>query len=241
VLESAFAAGSRVLEIGCGTGVEAIHLARYGVQVVATDAAPGMIEAVRSKLAPGGEAQVVSGSVEPVVLAAAELAELAVNATTSQFDGAYSSFGPLNCEPDLQQVLDDLAQLVRPGGRVVISLLTRYCLWETVWYLLHGDAAAAFRRWDGHAHATVRDRWREVRVPVYYWSTSEVRAKVKKHFLIERQMALPWLLPPQYLDGLARRFPRVFRAMARVDRRLASMWPFFSLGDHYLVVLVRRS
>ena len=137
-------------------------------------------------------------------------------------------------------MLDDLARLVRPGGRVVISLLTRYCLWETAWYLLHGDVPTAFRRWGGRAQATVRDRWQEVRVPVYYWSTRHVREAARRNFAVERQMALPWLLPAQYLGGLVRRFPGVFRLSARIDRRLASRWPFYALGDHYLVVLVRR-
>ena len=240
LLERAFAPGSHVLEIGCGTGVEAIHLARRGVQVVATDAAPGMIAVLRSKLEPGGEAHDVARRIEPLVMPASEVGTFIRSASTGLFDGAYSSFGPLNCEPDLQRVLSDVAAAVRPGGRVVISLITRFCLWETAWYLLHGDADAAFRRWGGRARATVRDRWRELRVPVYYWSTRQVRAVARRHFVLERQMALPWLLPPQYLGGLARRFPRVSQVIARIERRLASRWPFYAIGDHYVVVLVRR-
>jgi SAM-dependent methyltransferase len=240
LLKAAFPAGSRILEIGCGTGAEAIHLARSGVTVVATDAAPGMIAVLRAKLGKGGHAQDVRGMIEPLVLPAGQLSSLAGGDPRGQFDGAYSSFGPLNCEPNLGAVVDDLTQLVRPGGRVVISLLTRYCLWETVWYLVRGDVRRAFRRWGGQAQATVRDSWQDVRIPVYYWSTRAVRRLTVRQFRVERQMALPWLLPPQYLGAAARRFPGAFRALARIDRALASRWPFYAIGDHYLVVLVRR-
>ena len=241
VLESAFPSGSRVLEIGCGTGAEAIHLARRSVSVVATDAAPGMIAVLRSKLEVGGEAHDVDGMIESLVLSARQLSSLAGDGPAGQFDGAYSSFGPLNCEPELGAVLDDVAQLVRPEGRLVISVLTRYCIWETLWYLVRGDFRRAFRRWGGHAQATVRDSWQDVRIPVYYWSTRAVRRLAARHFRVERQMALPWLLPPQYLAAAVRRFPAALRVLARIDRALASRWPFYAIGDHYLVVLVRRN
>jgi SAM-dependent methyltransferase len=239
VLKWVFSRGSYVLELGCGTGAEAIHLARHGVRVLATDAALGMVDVLRAKLEPGGSARDVAGNIEARVLPASQIGALGPG-MEARFDGAYSSFGPLNCEPDLRSVLDDLAVLVRPGGRVVISLLTRYCFWETAWYLLHSDARRAFRRWGGRAEATVRNPWQELRVPVYYWSTRQVREMSRRHFTVERQMALPWLLPPQYLVGLVRRFPRLFELLSRADRRLASLWPFYALGDHYLIVLVRR-
>src|SRR5579863_1932910 len=42
-LEKAFRPGDRVLEIGCGTGVDACFLAERGVTVVACDSSPRMI------------------------------------------------------------------------------------------------------------------------------------------------------------------------------------------------------
>src|SRR2546423_7059001 len=45
-----FKAGDTVLEIGCGTGEEAIALARRGVRVLATDASAGVIKVVNDKL-----------------------------------------------------------------------------------------------------------------------------------------------------------------------------------------------
>src|SRR5205823_13066622 len=66
-LVKTFSAGDTVLEIGCGTGEEAIALARRGVRVVATDASPAMIEVVSRKLARlGGDQAHMETEVLPV-------------------------------------------------------------------------------------------------------------------------------------------------------------------------------
>ena len=46
-----FAPGSRVLEMNCGTGEDALWLVHRGVQVFATDVSPAMLQVAQSKLA----------------------------------------------------------------------------------------------------------------------------------------------------------------------------------------------
>jgi ubiquinone/menaquinone biosynthesis C-methylase UbiE len=53
-LEAAFQQGQRVLEIGCGTGQEAVHLARRGIQVLATDLSPQMVARTAQRAAQAG-------------------------------------------------------------------------------------------------------------------------------------------------------------------------------------------
>jgi cyclopropane fatty-acyl-phospholipid synthase-like methyltransferase len=58
-LQSAFRPGQRVIEIGCGTGVEAVALAEHGVYVLATDLSSQMLErAGRRVTAAGSEERV---------------------------------------------------------------------------------------------------------------------------------------------------------------------------------------
>src|SRR5260370_29257424 len=44
-----FQAGERILDIGCGTGEDAIHFAARGVTVYATDASPAMVQVARAR------------------------------------------------------------------------------------------------------------------------------------------------------------------------------------------------
>jgi ubiquinone/menaquinone biosynthesis C-methylase UbiE len=43
-LDGIFSAGQRILELNCGTGIDAVRLAERGVRVVACDISPRMIE-----------------------------------------------------------------------------------------------------------------------------------------------------------------------------------------------------
>src|SRR6185503_6599057 len=50
----AFEPGGRLLDLGCGTGIDAIELARRGYQVLATDWSPQMVERTRARAAEAG-------------------------------------------------------------------------------------------------------------------------------------------------------------------------------------------
>lgn len=240
-LDAAFGPGARVLEIGSGTGIEATHLAERGVIIVATDAAPGMLNVLKAKLAPGGQAAHLAGRITPVLLPARRIGELAAQYGPQSFDGAYSSMGALNCEPSLQPVARGLAGLVKPGGRLVFSIINRYCLWETAWYLRAHRPDMAFRRWAGQAAATSRPAWQEERFTCYYWTPGEIERVFRPYFRLVKRRGLPWLLPPLYLDGLIRKGPRFFKMLARLDRRFGGLWPAYAIGDQALIEFVRRS
>ena len=53
-----FAPGSRILEMNCGTGEDALWLTHRGVQVLATDISPAMLQIAQGKLiaSPGSAA-----------------------------------------------------------------------------------------------------------------------------------------------------------------------------------------
>jgi SAM-dependent methyltransferase len=235
-LGRAFRAGDFVLEVGCGTGEEALALARRGVRVMATDASAGMAEVVREKLTSASD---VTGQVRVEVLRAEELGKLAVRYGTNAFDGAYSSLGPLNCVPDLSGVARDLAALVRPGGRVVASLLGKYCLWEILWYLAARKPRVAFRRWKGQASGTALPGGPSLEV--YYWPVREIEMAFRPYFAIRATRALPWALPPTYVGAFMARHPRLFRTLEKIERRMAGVWPFNALGDHVHLEMVRLS
>ena len=230
VLRATFAPGQRLLELGCGTGEEALALARHGCAVLATDIAPQMVAVTRAKAAAAG----LSDRVETLVLGAGELAQL----VREPFDGAYSSFGPLNGVADLSPVLAALAGLLRPGGRVVLSVMNRCYLLEIGWYLVHGrprEALRRLRRVEASVSTVVA-----ARMTTHYHSLAALRRAARPWFTVRRCQALPLLLPPPYMASLWERRPRLVTALQRWEARLATRWPCYAWGDHWLVVLERR-
>src|SRR5579871_4086851 len=53
-LDARFSPGDRILELNCGTGEDAIYLAKRGCRVVATDTAVAMLRATQTKVACAG-------------------------------------------------------------------------------------------------------------------------------------------------------------------------------------------
>src|SRR4051812_21546451 len=53
-LERRFAREARLIDLGCGTGIDALHLAQSGRTVLATDWSPGMVERTTRRAAEAG-------------------------------------------------------------------------------------------------------------------------------------------------------------------------------------------
>ena len=98
-LAAAFGPGDHVLELGCGTGEDALWLARHGVRVTATDVSQTMLAVAQRKAAAANLTDLID-------FAAIDLASLPstssfiIHRHRSPFSAAFSNFGPLNCLPD---------------------------------------------------------------------------------------------------------------------------------------------
>jgi SAM-dependent methyltransferase len=210
-------AGSRVVELNCGTGVDAMWLGERGVAVVATDAAAEMVVVARGR------------GIDARQLRAESIAELSV---LGPFDGALSNFGGLNCVADLDTVVDGLAACVRPGGTALLCIMGPTVPWEWIWCLLHGQPRKAFRRL---ARVTW---WRGM--PIRYPSIRSMRRLLAPSFEVRRTWALGALIPPSYAEPWARRHPRLLASLARGERRI-ERWPGAAqLADHYVLEIARR-
>jgi SAM-dependent methyltransferase len=236
-LQAAFPPGSRLLEIGCGTGDEALALSRLGYQVVATDVSPEMIHTASAKAQASGDEGVIWR-----VLPAGQLPNLVQEVEPGSFDGAYSSYGALNCEPQLQAVASALAHLLSPGASWICSVMNRWCLWEIGWGLVHLRPREAFRRlgrdWIPAGLASDGGR---LTVPTRYYNPYEFAQAFTPYFQVQTVRGLPVWLPPPYLDHLVTRHPTLFSRLQMLEFRLRDRFPFHSLGDHFLMRMVRRS
>lgn len=224
-LDAAFAPPARVLELGCGTGEDAVHLAARGVVVLATDPAAAMVGEAEAKAAREG----LRDRVTTRTLDAGRLAEADLGAP---FDGAFSNFGALNCVPDLSAVSEGLARHVRTGGRVLLCVMGRYVPWEWAWFLARGDRRSAFRRF-----AAGGTEWRGLRVS--YPPLRELRRIFAPRFRFLGARAVGALVPPSYAEGWAARHPRLLAKLDALERRVEALPPLPSFADHVLLELER--
>jgi ubiquinone/menaquinone biosynthesis C-methylase UbiE len=105
-------AGDRVLDVACGTGNATIQAAQAGGEVTGLDLTPELLEGGRRRAAEAGvEIEWVEGDAEELPFADAS------------FDVAVSTFGCMFA-PSHQAAADEIARVVRPGGRIGIAAWT---------------------------------------------------------------------------------------------------------------------
>ena len=229
-LDRLFGPGDRVLDLGCGTGADATHLAKRGVQVLATDISPRMVQATRERAEEQGLSERISARTVGM--------EGLMHLNAKPFDGAFSNFGALNCvsPSEMYSVARALARSVRPGGRVALCVMGRFCLWETVACLPRLQPRKALRRLSGRVETSLGSGHD---FAVYYPTAAELRRVFGPEFRFEEVRGVGIFVPPSCLEGLAKRLPRLLRLFALADRVLES-WPVFrAIGDHRLFVLRR--
>lgn len=227
--------GDTVLELGCGTGEDALWLARQGAHVLATDASAAMLEVARAKAA-------ASGGGDQIKFAHLDLAEIG-RADTAGFpllspayDAVLANFGVLNCVPDRRPLAAWLARRVRPGGRLALVVMSPICPWEIGWFLAHGRFGTAVRRLRAGAEANLGDG---ARVRVWYPSPRRLCAEFAPAFRQLYTAGIGVLLPPSYLSNLVDRWPVPFARLAAWEARLPRRFPFSWLADHSLIVFER--
>lgn len=215
--------GTRVLELNCGTGEDAVHLAALGATVLATDAAPEMVRVAADKARRRG----VGDRVTVATVAIESLDAL----DAEPFDLVLSDFGGVNCVADLRPLGPAMARLVRPGGSVVLVVMGPVVPWEWAWYLGHGDARRAFRRFRRSTE------WRGM--TVRYPGPGALARALGPAFRTELVAPVGVVLPPSYAGEWVAARPALLAALARWERRVARVPGAARLADHYLIHLRR--
>ena len=230
ILLETFHRGDNILELNCGTGEDALFLARNNISVMSCDASQEMIAYAEQRLT----AQPVPLSVVFCHLPTERIRELA---PTRRFDGAFSNFSGLNCIKDLASVATSLSQLVNRGDRLLLCFSTRVCLVEIVYYLAQGQKRKAFRRLSGHSQPAIDG----VPLDVYYPSLNEILRSFAPHFRLRSTTGVGVAVPPSYLESWAHSHPAIFRILCRLESLLARVPLLRSTGDHVLLCFEKVS
>ncbi|HEY1889906.1 MAG TPA: class I SAM-dependent methyltransferase [Steroidobacteraceae bacterium] len=229
-LDCTFPRECDLLDLGCGTGLDAVRMAERGHRVMATDWSPRMVDRTRARAA----AAALGDRVRTAAIGAHQLERLEGSAL---FDGIYSNLGPLNCLPDLAPVSSECARLVKTGGHLVFTVIGRWCPWEIACYASRADWTRLRVRF---SRGMTPVRMNGHTVWTRYWTPMELYQRFARDFALVHCRALCLFAPPPYMTWVKDRHPAWFERLWRFDRRTGS-WPVLrSLGDHFLIVMARR-
>src|SRR5436309_250339 len=237
-LLEAFHSGRRVIEIGCGTGIDALWLVEQGLEVVATDISQGMVDRVGEK----ARAMSLRSSLICRKLAAKDIGLLGQEFGLESFDGAYSHAGALNMEPELARVPAQLGPLLRESSPFVCSVINRTSLFEIVFYLTVLRPRKAFRRL-GNAVPIPISRSGPLQryvVPSRFYTPRETRSIFEERFVLKKLQAMELLLPPANLTGEYSFLKPIFAPLEALERKLSTTYPWNGWGHHTIFTFRRR-
>jgi SAM-dependent methyltransferase len=224
-LEQVFRPSQRILELGCGTGEDAVQLAIRGVRVVATDSSSQMIRVARRKAR-------IWNCQERIEFHCLAMEDIGSLADSEAFDGVLSNFGAVNCVQDLRSLVADVAERLVPGAPLLWVVMGRHAPWEWLWYLMQGRWRKAWRRLRPGG-----TEWRDLTIS--YPTPAQMRSLLLPHFAVTRLAPLGVALPPSYASAWLDRSPFAAKVLTRLERWAQRSSLLASWSDHFIVEAVR--
>src|SRR5690606_5597122 len=153
------------------------------------------------------------------------------------YDFIFSNFAGLNCTDKLDQVLDDLPALLKPGGMITLVFLPAFCLWEFL-LLFKGKFKTATRRLFGKNG--VQAHMEGVIFKCWYYRPSYVIRRLRSSCLLMQAEGLCTLVPPSYIEQFAEKYPRFYRFLQKKENRLKDKWPWKYMGDYVILTFKKH-
>ena len=226
--ERLFGPRQRVLDVGCGTGLDTCYLAERQLRVTGLDLSPKMIEQLTDR----AEGLGLGGRVQAQIGDAAELSAW----PGGYFHGVISSFGALNTVRDLSGFAEDSARLLLPYGRLVAHMTAPGDTWEHRQRIRRqGREAARLYRHRRHRSKLVGTQALRQRV---IYSSEVYQRYFQRHFRLVRRYGLGFLLPRETMKRLPERF---VDGLGRVEAELGSLRMFLHRSRYFVLDLEKRT
>jgi ubiquinone/menaquinone biosynthesis C-methylase UbiE len=208
-----FRRGDWIFDLGCGTGEDAIHFQKRGMEVYAIDTSAEMVRLAQTR---GVNAHWKAID--------------CISGIGRKFDGAICNFGVLNCVEQPDKVALILSRLVRSGGKIAICVMGPCCLWEVCYFLWHGKLRKALRRFtEGKVPSSIGV---DVRYPFnHQWTEA-----FGQEFSLVNWYGIGLCVPPSYIRELS---DAAVLQLSEMDRRIAHLPGLRALADHRLFIFER--
>lgn len=222
-----------ILELNCGTGEDALWLAQKGCNVLATDISAEMVNTAVKKANANHQGQQIQGK-------QIKIEDIGQLKQEAPFDLIFSNFGGLNCvSPEaLEESVHSFNSLLRPGGHVVLVVMSRFCWWETLYFLAKGQWKKAWRR--RSKTPVVAPLGNGITVDTWYYSPGNLIQLFKNHFEAKGFKPVGCFLPPSYLDPAFKTRPGILNGLNRIEALCPNNQFFSATSDHYMIHFNRK-
>lgn len=219
---------SHILELNCGTGLDALFFVKQGHKVLATDNAPGMLSALNEKI-------IQRGLQDSITTQRCSFNDLE-NLHGQEFDYVYSNFGGLNCSDNLPKVLCDIDKLLKPGGHFTLVIMPKICPWD-LFMMFKGYFKTAFRRFKRNGTPAHIEG---VHFTCYYYNPSLVINTMGADYTVASLKGLAIVVPPPYIEHFREKHPNTFARLEAIENKIYSKSPYNHWCDHYAITMQKK-
>jgi SAM-dependent methyltransferase len=217
-----------VLEINCGTGYDAIEIAKYVKNILATDASAMMIEQCIARKA----------ETKNVVFKVDLIQDLQDEIKNSNF--IFSNFGGLNClsPQDLKEFAKKCNTLLKKDADLFFVIMGRKCIWERLYFMIKGDQKKATRRKSLEGVNTIIDG---SEFKTWYYSPKEMQFFFTEGFKAQHISGVGLFVPPSYLNPFFSKKKLLLKLFSALDKVFCNFKWTTNYADHYIIHLKKIS
>ena len=221
----------KILEINCGTGDDALRLAALGHTVIATDASPQMIEKAKQKM-------LLQNAHNNIQFEVCRFEELNQRFNGEKFDLVFSNFGGLNCidENEIKRLGRELSSIMSSHGKLFFVLMSRYCIWEILYFSLKGKLKTAFRRQKKLTSFKVG----ETTMPIFYYSPGKLKKLFNTFYRFEQAKPVGLFIPPSYLEKQFSVRQHWLNRLNRWEIKWNKHQALSNLADHFCITFQKK-
>lgn len=216
-----------ILEINCGTGEDAIWLAKQNFSVTATDISEEMVAIAKQKT-----------TLPNLDFRVADCNKLTTKFSGYRFDMIFSNFGGLNClsKEELTNFFKTASELLSEKGQLVLVIMPKNTIWEKIYFVAKGKFNLVYRREHSNLTANVDGE----NIPVYYHNPNQTIAMASPYFRSKRINPIGLFVPPSYLEPWLKSKPALVSILQNLESKITDKPYFAKYADHYLIVFRKR-
>ena len=212
-----------LLEIGYGPGLDMIWFSEIELvkNVNGLDITPEFHKIVQGKVKEHPKMSPLLGGPE----------DCSSKFEADSIDTIYVFFGALNTCAELEKAVESMSYVIKPGGRIVVTFVNKWYLFDILWNLVMLRPKKAFARlrkiWGGYSPTRF--------LPSRCYSSRQVHTVFKRHFNRKRRVGYCITHPAWYRHHWAPHQSLRSKLLFRLDSIL--QWtPFWNLGEYSLYV-----
>ena len=216
-----------ILEVNCGTGEDAIWLAKQNFEVIATDISEKMISVANAK-----------NDFENLTFSQLDINDMSNTFHDERFDLIFSNFGGLNClsKVELELFFKSTDQLLNEKGKLVLVIMPKNTLWEQLYFLCKGKFKSIFRRKKESIIANVDGE----NVITYYYNPKEILTLASNYFRFQQQNPIGFFVPPSYLEPFFKNKTRLISSLNELEKKITTCRFLAKYADHYLIAFEKK-